>query len=302
MRGWAAVVIYLLLTGLAAAQVRSIEDHSDRAFGYFVGDVIHRDIDVVVDPGFRLEPASAPKPGPITYWLDLTEAKVTESSSSSERRYKLKLTYQLFYVALDPRKLEIPKFQLLFTNGDRSVPATIEAWRFNVSPLREVEPAAVDNPSDYLQPDAPAKPIDLGPVARWTAGFGVATILALLLVACDRAWAPFRKRPGRPFTVAARRIHELMRGGEETAYLPALQILHRAVDDAAGHRVLADDLPTFLEERPQFKALAPDFGRFFDSSRDAFFGADPATASLKFPASTLVAFGDGLAAAERGTP
>ena len=78
--------------------------------------------------------------------------------------------------------------------------------------------------------------------------------------------------------------------------------LHRAVDDSAGRRVLADDLPTFLDHRPQFKPLAPELSLFFESSRDAFFGADPAAALKRFPARTLVAFGNGLAAAERGSP
>ncbi len=297
--GVAGALFYFVLMAIAAAQVRSIEAYSPRPFGYFVGDIIQRTVDVTVDPAFHLEDGSLPKIGPVTYWLELREVKLGQSSFARGRRYRLDLTYQLFYVALDPRRLEIPQFSLTFMNGQQMATATIDAWSFGVSPLREVEPPPVADPAEYLRPDAPAHQIDLRPLGAWTAAFALATFLTALALTYDRAWPPFRKRPGRPFSAAAQLVRRILRKDGEGAYLPALLILHRAVDAAAGQRVLADDVPVFLDRHPQFKSLAADFNLFFQSSRQAFFRANPTEAAKNFPPEMLVAFGDGLAAAER---
>ncbi|MCZ7153695.1 hypothetical protein, partial [Salmonella enterica] len=57
----------------AAAQLRGVELRTPRAFGYFQGDLVQVQAEIRTDPGFTLQRPSLPKPGPVTYWLDLRD-------------------------------------------------------------------------------------------------------------------------------------------------------------------------------------------------------------------------------------
>ncbi|WP_204279057.1 hypothetical protein, partial [Klebsiella aerogenes] len=76
------------------------------AFGYFLGDLVETQVDILADPGLRVQRASLPSPGPVTYWLDLREVAVEEANVGGAARTRLRLTYQNFYAALDARSLE----------------------------------------------------------------------------------------------------------------------------------------------------------------------------------------------------
>ncbi|GJE62540.1 hypothetical protein MPOCJGCO_4673 [Methylobacterium trifolii] len=110
MRARLATILSLLLAGAAQAQVRSVEVRSPRAFGYFLGDLVQAQADIVVDAGFTIQRASLPRPGPVAYWLDLRAVAVEETRQGDGNRIRLRLTYQSFYAALDARTLEMPGF------------------------------------------------------------------------------------------------------------------------------------------------------------------------------------------------
>lgn len=99
-----------LTAGTAAAQVRSVEVRSKRPFGIFLGDLVEAQVEILADPDFRLQRATLPRPGPVTYWLDLRAVAVDEAPVAGARRVRLRLTYQSFYAALDARTLEVPGF------------------------------------------------------------------------------------------------------------------------------------------------------------------------------------------------
>ena len=76
-----APLLFLLCSSLAAqSQVRTVEVRTPRPFGYFLGDLVRAQVDIVVEPGFALQAASLPRPGAITYWLDLRTVAVTQAS------------------------------------------------------------------------------------------------------------------------------------------------------------------------------------------------------------------------------
>ncbi|MFD1355738.1 nonribosomal peptide synthetase MxaA, partial [Methylorubrum suomiense] len=79
----------------------------------------------------------------------------------------------------------------------------------------------------------------------------------------------------------------------------ALLVLHRAVDATAGRRVLADDLPLFLDRHPAFRGQADDLARFFAASRRAFFGRETEAAARTLPLPEIETLLARLAAAER---
>ncbi|SDM79114.1 mxaA protein [Methylobacterium phyllostachyos] len=291
-----AILFLILPAGVATAQVRSVELRVPRSFGYFLGDLLHVRADIALEPGLTVQRASLPKPGPITYWLDLRDVAVEPVPSG----LRLRLTYQSFYAALDPRRLEVPGFTIALADkspgGTTTAQAEIPPWSFGVSPLREIQPEKRDDPADYLQPDGRIRRLDPAPAATTAltlAGFG---LLAFGLLAYDRAW--FGRRRGRPFATAAKRLRHLV-GTEPDGYREALRLIHRSLDETDGRRLLADDLPAFLDRHPAFRRESEALSRFFEASRRTFFGREVQAAREFWPWPDVQAALRRLAAAER---
>ncbi|ABD87470.1 hypothetical protein [Rhodopseudomonas palustris] len=294
-RGLVGFLLMLLLMSVPAnAAVHWLRMEEPRNFGYFVGDTLQRQAYILVDPEDTLQAASLPKPGPISYWLDLTGVAVRESRAQGGKLYRVTLVYQNFYVPLDPRKLTIPEWPLQLSDGGGVIPA----FAFTASPIRELFPEkSGETVATFLKPDARATPVSAGWAPHGLALSAAIALLTLVLLAWHYAWWPFVARPDRPFTRAARVIAGL--AGDAVAavdYRAALLALHRAFDATAKRRLLADDVDGFLAQHPEFAACRAEVVRFFQSSRDSFFGGR-ATASMPLQAvKTLAAQ---LAAAER---
>lgn len=301
--------LVLLTTPLAAQEalpsplvspVLSIETIEPRGFGYFVGDLLTREVIVTVAEPFTLEKASQPAPRRLSYWLDLRSVAVEETAERGGTRYRLTLAYQTFYVPLSSAPRTLPPLTLRFTDGDETVAAEIPSFDFVMAPLREVQPQRPEGgPAGYLQPDAVPHGVSTRS-SRIRFGVGLVTMfVALALLAYHAAWWPFGKRPARPFTHAARSLQRLSRQPNGRSYRAGLLDLHRAFDAAAGQRLLADDVPRFLVAHTQYRPYAPEIGRFFASSRRAFFGNDVAGAAKVMPLTSVAALSSELGAAER---
>ena len=87
--------------------------------------------------------------------------------------------------------------------------------------------------------------------------------------------------------------------GDDEGYRQTLLALHRGLDGTDGRRVLADDLPGFLDRHPAFRAQGEALARFFSASRRAFFGRQTAAARESWPFAEAEATLRRLAAAER---
>lgn len=284
----------------AAAAVRSVELSAPRPFGVFIGDVIRHEVTITADPGFRLAAASLPRPGPLNYWLDLRGIELEDlGAGGGVRRHRLHLEYQSFYAPLETLALEISAFTLTLQDGDERAEATVPAWKFLTSPLREIRPQRGEA-GTYLRPDAVPRSV---PLTGWlvaTGGSGGSALLLAGLIARHRGWWPFRARARRPFARAVRDLRRSLRNrADEQTYRTALQILHRAFDATAKRRLLSEDLPFFFDTAPTFRPLRSDIERFFAASRQEFFRSDGAAAVRLLPPEALVALGGRLAAAER---
>ncbi|KAB1074462.1 nonribosomal peptide synthetase MxaA [Methylobacterium planeticum] len=306
MRPLLALLSLLLAAcpGMLAAQVRSVEVRTPRPFGYFLGDLVQAQVDIVADSGFSVQAASLPKPGPVAYWLDLRDVGVAQVDLADARRIRLSLTYQNFYAALDARALEIPGFAVTLANeshgGTTTAIAQVPAWMLNVSPLREVQPPARENPVDYVRSDGRVAALDVAPALRAAGTLLGLAALALILLGWHRAWWPFGARPGRAFAIALRRLAGLSRRPDaDAAYREALLSLHRGFDETDGRRVLADDLLGFLDRHPAFRPLNAPLTRFFAASRLAFFGGATAAARGDWSLAEVEETARRLAAAER---
>jgi mxaA protein len=176
----------------------------------------------------------------------------------------------------------------------------VPAWSINVSPLREIQPPSREDPAEYMRPDGRTAPLDIAPPLRGAGLFAVLALTALTLLARDRAWGPFGKRRGRAFAAVQRSLRGLARRPDhDAAYREALIALHRGLDATDGRRVLADDLPAFLDRHPAYRQQESGLARFFTASRLAFFGRETAAARGQWSFADAEATAKDLAAAER---
>jgi mxaA protein len=284
----------------AQAGVHTVSVTEPRPFGYFIGDTIERRAEITVDAGDELVEASLPRPGPLTYWLDLNRIDVSEVEQDSGKRYRLDLTYQTFYAPLEAKSVMIPTVTLRFRAVTGSTDARLPSFTIAMAPIRELFPEKNGaTPVTLLRPDTTPRSVLTGPVRTVLAVSATTAAITFLLLARHLAWWPFRRRPGRPFTEAARSIAALRKRNDTTQYRYGLLSLHRAFDSAAGHRLLAEDLPRFLAEHAELIQDRAEVERFFESSRRIFFADDPNGARAAMPLDALAALSASLAAREQ---
>lgn len=291
-RLWLLALLILALgnTLPAMAQVRSLELSLPREYGFFIGDTLESDVDIEVAKGTHLLKASLPTVGRVTYWLELRDLEVVTREQGDSTSYRLILRYQTFYAPLDTRRLKVPGFDLQFENDGKTTTAKVPDWSFVTSSLREIEPGG-RSADELLAPDILAQPLPLaGDVIR-LAILGVLLLASLAALAFHRAWWPFHRRPARPFARAARVIARQPRPDDAAT----MSLLHRAFDAAFHARLLADDLPAFLDQRPEMRPMADDIAAFFARSRAFFFGT-----GAPVPAADTERLARRLAGAERG--
>ena len=299
----AVLVATLGLNSARAAPLVRIEE--PRAFGYFIGDVLKRDVVIRVADGESLDGASLPRPGPVNYWLELSEANLTTGEVGDQKEYRLSLVYQTFYAPLDPRYLTIPGFTLKVKDAEgASQNVIVPELKFLTSPIRQLfaDQSQSSGSATELQPDEPAPRVPTGTLRTVLLLSGVLCALSLTGLAWHNAWWPFRSRPSRPFTDAARYLNSNSASLQDPAgYRLALLKLHRAFDLAAGRRVLADDVDAFLRDHPEFAEHGEDVRRLFASSRQAFFANDVEQARAAMPLRALARLSALLGVAERRT-
>jgi mxaA protein len=268
MRLWFSLLFLLSAAPAHAAEV-DVAVKPERTFGYFVGDLIRAEVDVLAPKGRELAPASLPRPGPLGASLFLRDVAVHEAERDGRRSILVNLVYQNFYVALDVRNIEIPGFELRI--GGEVVP--VPAWTFSVAPLREVVPGPVESAKDYLRPDGAPILADEAAPRFLSLTAGMAAIISLALVARDRGWPPLQRRRTRVFSILARKLTKRAGASADAeAFRETLKELHRALDATNGASLLAEELPAFLTRHPQFAAERYGLEGFFETSRRTFFG------------------------------
>jgi mxaA protein len=290
-----ATAVVIIWTGSAIADdVRIIEP---RPFGYFLGDTLTRTFEIDRKDGETIVAATLPPTGQAAYWLEIRKV----DSASSGALHRISIDYQIFYAAIDPRKLEIPGYTIALQAGDVQRTVPIPPMAVTVSPLREIFPDQERaKEANLLRPDVVPRLAPLNPVRSAAIGSAALALAGLLLLARHRAWGPFRQVAARPFTRAQYEIARLFKHHpEHEAYSRALTVLHRAFDERAGRRVLADDVPQYLADHREYSNLQETIEDFFEASRAVFFAGDDMGAAAALPPSKLTELAGELARRER---
>lgn len=289
------LVVAIIRAGPALSDdVRVIDP---RPFGYFLGDTLSRTFEIERKDGETIVPATLPATGPAAYWLEVREVE----SESRGAVHRISIEYQIFYAAIDPRKLDIPGHTIALQVGDAQRTVNIPAIGITVSPLREIFPDQERaKEANLLRPDVLPRLAPLNTVRAAAIGSLIVALAGLMLLAHHRAWGPFRQAAARPFTRAQHEISRLFKEpSEPDAYRGALTALHRAFDERAGRRVFADDVEHFLVDCAEHGGLQDAIQAFFEASRGVFFAGDLKSGTTVLPPSELQELARELAIRER---
>jgi len=274
--GWAGL-------GMAAGNL-TVELQAPRPFGYVIGDVIPLQASIEVDAGYRLEPHTLPKPGPVNRWLWLRSVNSEQTPQGRRTRYRLRLDYQTFYGPLAVKNLTIPAMAVSLEGPGGPITAQIPAWSFSTAPLRGLA-AAEENGQVAPRPEIEPQPLPVWP--HWLgllASLAVA-LAALAYLAYRQGWLRFGQR-GRHFAEAIRSLRRFEAEGLPPGQPAAYAAVHQAFNQTLGFALFGEGLPAFFAEHPRYAPLQTEIEAFFAASYNAFFGAGDADAD--FPVSRLI--------------
>lgn len=262
----ALVIAAVVLVGPARAQPGpdAVAD-APRAFGYTVGDVVQRRVQLQLPPGWSLDLDALPRTRRPGQALELRSARVEGTT--------LLLDYQVFLAPTEVRTLELPVLPLRF-NGPAGVrEVRVDAWPLTVAPLM---PDAV-SPREGLgemRPDVPAGPIDTRPrQQRLLACAAVLAVLGLALAQLHLGLPWWRQRR-QPFAQAWRTLRTSPDQASPEQARAAMKLVHAALNRSAGQVLFAAAVPEFVAKRPGFAPLQPALAEFFERSQAMFFAAD----------------------------
>jgi len=249
-----------------------------RAFGYHVGDLTQRRVTVQVPEGLTFDTDSLPRPGLPGQAIELRAVDWRRASRFDTTRHELLLTYQVFVSPPEVRTFELPPIKLRFTGQPRAQELRIDAWPLTVSPLVPVDVSPRRGLGE-LQPDEMPPLLDVGPSRQRLllyAALAVPLAAWLLIVYVGLPW---RSRQRRPFGLAWQRLRRPPASPDVEAFRAASQALHEALNRSAGEVLFEPGLDRFVARRPAFAPARDELARFFQRSREAFFGAPPDSAS-----------------------
>ncbi len=266
MRVW-LMVLLCCLTACSDSVTSQLRLLTPRPFGYVLGDTLEHQVLITTDNGVKLNKNSLPKPGPLNRWLQLNALSVQEEAiGGGHTRYRIALTYQVFYAPLEVKMLTIPAFNVLLQQGQQQAEQTVPAWSFTLAPLRELA-VRKDEAGEYMRPDA-VVPL-MSSEAAWTKALG-AFLLALLsagyLMSSYGYLARFNKK--RVFKPAYQRLLRV----SDSQLDQGFALMHGAFNQVYGQPLFQAQLPDFFSQHAKYQKLRPELSEFFDLSNRYFFG------------------------------
>ncbi|WP_198245673.1 nonribosomal peptide synthetase MxaA [methane-oxidizing endosymbiont of Gigantopelta aegis] len=268
------VLIIVLLSAAACSQsinepITFFQVQTPRPFGYVIGDEIKQRILIETRPGLVLQRSSLPARGAVNRWLDLKRIDIDKTTTGTGVRYRIDLTYQLFYAPLEVKMLELPSFTLQFKQFGHVIEKKVPGWHFTAAPLRELAVRKEDG-KEYMRPDAPAPLLDSRSL-RNRLIISLAIVLGALFYL---AWLYGRLRFLPQYRVFKVPCQQLARysAGDLTRML---NIMHGALNQLNGKPLFQHQLADFYQRFPHYQSLDDELNWFFDYSNQHFFDSSP---------------------------
>ena len=206
----AALLVFALACGLigpAVAEPLSARLYADRSFGFFVGDVARARVEVVAEEGLRLQSASLPLPGPLTYWLDLRD--IASSRRARDVGSRVGASSSPIRSSMSRSMFATWKFlasRCALRGAPASRPSARRSGRSASRPCaRCCRKGATIRPIICVRTASSPRSTSATPTL-WAGALAASTLAALAAVARDRGWPPFHHRRARVFAAAARRL------------------------------------------------------------------------------------------------
>lgn len=257
----------LALVPLAQAQPITITPVPVRTFGYSIGDRIERRIDIRLAPPWSLAQASLPTPGRQNAWFELAEVTAQTGTTPAGQHIELRLVYQLLNSPTEPTVLLLPRVALRFEGGEAPAERDVPAAEVFAAPLL---PAAAAG-STLDTPRADRKPwlLPVDTYQKRLIAYALAAAFVLLWMLLARQFAQ-RRRAG-PFVRACRELRRLAHAAREPEQATAaMRVVHRALDETAGHSVFLDNVESLFAS-PHRAPLRERTRGFLQRSRQQFF-------------------------------
>jgi mxaA protein len=261
-----------LAASATLAQTITIRPIAPRPFGYSIGDRIERTVLVDAPSNWILVEDWLRGAARRNVWFELAHAQEVRTAAGATTRHELHLVYQLLNSPAEPTVLLLPRLALRFEGDGAPVERDVPPAEVFAAPL--LPASAAGSTLDAPRPDRAPQPIPTGSFATRFAIYGVVALVALLWLALERLHAA--RGRAKPFARACRELRRLAHrpdDGDRSA--AAMRIVHRALDQTAGHAVFLENLERLFGARPQSTPLRERTRAFLQQSRRRFFaGAD----------------------------
>ncbi len=266
------VALFLVpVASFARAEVPSVEASEPRAFGWHVGDLIERRVEVFVPEGWRLDEGSLPRPGGRGQAIEVRRVERQDRAAEGGRVVRLDIEYQVLLSPASVRTIEIAPHRLKLEGAGRGEEVRIEAAPITVGPLVPADVSPRRGLGE-MQPDHAPPLVD---ERRWRWRLSAWGLLATLIgsglfaLHVGVPWAAARRRP---FGQAWRALRGLGAQPSAAEWRAACRRVHMALDHAAGEVLFEAGVARFVAGRPRFEPLGADIARFLALSRREFFG------------------------------
>ncbi|CAN7405799.1 calcium incorporation protein MxaA [Trinickia sp. LjRoot230] len=247
----------------AAAQIVATVTQP-RAFGHTIGDVLTQRV-LLGASGHDALDAPMPSSGGIGIWFERRAPRVEPDDQG--RRW-LVLDYQLTNAPRTLTQTVLPSLALHTRAGDV---LQVREWPISIGPLAP-DMALGTGGLSALQPDRAAPNADYAAIKR-RLSFSVGCLAATLAVWFGWwFWRNRREAARLPFASAWQQMRRLAAENDSAGDGAALwRIVHRALNETAGHVVHSHTLPRLFSHAPWLQPLRPQLEQFYQLSESRFF-------------------------------
>jgi mxaA protein len=264
---WLFALVLFAVAPLACAQPITITPVPLRTFGYSIGDRIERHIDIRLTPPWSLARASLPTPGRQNAWFELAELSVQTDTKPTGTHVELRLVYQLLNSPTQPTVLLLPRVPLRFEGGATPVERDVPPADVFAAPL--LPAAATDSTLDTPRADHKPELLAVDTYQNRLTAYALGAAFVLLWMLIARQFA--QRRHAGPFVRACRELRRLAHAPHDSAQsTAAMRVVHRALDETAGHTVFLDNVDTLFAS-PHRAPLRERTSAFLRRSRQQFF-------------------------------